>query len=34
VLTRQAGDAAKAFYGWLQQEEGRAILQQYGFRTD
>ncbi|KPQ21332.1 molybdate ABC transporter substrate-binding protein [Halomonas sp. HL-93] len=34
VLTRQAGDAAQAFYAWLQQEEGRAIFQHYGFSTD
>lgn len=34
VLTRQAGDVAQAFYTWLQQAEGRAIFQQYGFSTD
>lgn len=34
VLTREAGDAAQAFYTWLQQEEGQAIFQQYGFSTD
>lgn len=34
VLTRQAGDAAQAFYAWLQQAEGRAIFQHYGFSTD
>ncbi|WP_240538645.1 molybdate ABC transporter substrate-binding protein [Halomonas sp. SH5A2] len=34
VLTRQAGDASEAFYTWLQQAEGRAIFQHYGFSTD
>ncbi|MGM0825501.1 MAG: molybdate ABC transporter substrate-binding protein [Pseudomonadota bacterium] len=34
VLTRQAGDVARAFYAWLQQDAGRAIFQQYGFSTD
>ncbi|MCO7245457.1 molybdate ABC transporter substrate-binding protein [Halomonas sp. Mc5H-6] len=34
VLTRQAGEAAQAFYAWLQQAEGRAIFQHYGFSTD
>ncbi|QPL48198.1 molybdate ABC transporter substrate-binding protein [Halomonas sp. A40-4] len=34
VLTCEAGDTAQAFYTWLQQEEGRAIFQHYGFSTD
>ncbi|BBI63842.1 molybdate ABC transporter substrate-binding protein [Vreelandella sulfidaeris] len=31
VLTNQAGDVATAFYQWLQQDEGQAILRTYGF---
>ncbi|WP_404473248.1 molybdate ABC transporter substrate-binding protein [Vreelandella venusta] len=34
VLTRQAGDVAKAFYAWLQEDEALAILKQYGFSTE
>ncbi|SDN79521.1 molybdate ABC transporter substrate-binding protein [Vreelandella arcis] len=34
VLTPQAGDAARAFYTWLQQSEAQAIFHQYGFSTD
>jgi molybdate transport system substrate-binding protein len=34
VLTRQAGDVAKAFYAWLQEEDAIAIFQQYGFSTE
>lgn len=32
ALVEGAGDTARAFYHWLQQDEGRAILADYGFR--
>ena len=31
VLTRKAGDTARAFYAWLQQPAARAILERHGF---
>lgn len=31
VLTREAGETAKAFYGFMQTPGARAILQRYGF---
>lgn len=32
VLVKGAGETARAFYAWLQQEEARQILARYGFR--
>ncbi|WP_290787999.1 molybdate ABC transporter substrate-binding protein [Halomonas sp.] len=32
VLVKGAGETARAFYAWLQEEEARAILADYGFR--
>ncbi|WP_404375658.1 molybdate ABC transporter substrate-binding protein [Vreelandella aquamarina] len=34
VLTPQAGEAAHAFYEWLQQPAAKAIFETYGFSTD
>ncbi len=31
VLTRKAGDVAKAFYAYLQQPQARLVLQRFGF---
>ncbi|MDY7114978.1 molybdate ABC transporter substrate-binding protein [Halomonas sp. SSL-5] len=33
ALVEDAGETARAFYAWLQQEEARAILADYGFRA-
>ncbi|MFP4262908.1 MAG: molybdate ABC transporter substrate-binding protein [Halomonas sp.] len=33
ALVEGAGETARAFYAWLQQEEARAILADYGFRA-
>ncbi|TDB01397.1 molybdate ABC transporter substrate-binding protein [Halomonas marinisediminis] len=33
ALVKGAGDTARAFYAWLQREEARAILADYGFRA-
>jgi molybdate transport system substrate-binding protein len=32
VLVNEAGETARAFYAWLQEEEARALLADYGFR--
>lgn len=32
VLVKEAGETARAFYVWLQEEEARAVLADYGFR--
>lgn len=32
ALVKGAGETARAFYAWLQEEEGRTILADYGFR--
>ena len=32
ALVKGAGDTARAFYHWLQQDEAREILERYGFR--
>ncbi|PWV74130.1 molybdate ABC transporter substrate-binding protein [Halomonas sp. A11-A] len=32
ALVKGAGETARAFYAWLQEEEGRRILADYGFR--
>ncbi|MFB9865885.1 molybdate ABC transporter substrate-binding protein [Vreelandella sulfidaeris] len=34
VLTNQAGEVANAFYQWLQEDEGQAILRTYGFSVE
>lgn len=34
VLTNQAGEVASAFYQWLQEDEGQAILRTYGFSVE
>ncbi|CEP34838.1 MULTISPECIES: molybdate ABC transporter substrate-binding protein [unclassified Halomonas] len=34
VLTNQAGEVASAFYQWLQEDEGQAILRRYGFSAE
>ncbi|MCC5882564.1 MAG: molybdate ABC transporter substrate-binding protein [Halomonas sp.] len=32
ALVKGAGDTARAFYAWLQEDEARTILSRYGFR--
>ncbi|WP_394425345.1 molybdate ABC transporter substrate-binding protein [Vreelandella stevensii] len=34
VLTPHAGEAAQAFYAWLQQPEAQALFRAYGFSTE
>ncbi len=33
ALVKGAGETARAFYAWLQQEEARELLAAYGFRA-